>query len=101
MSSSKKNAIACKPSGNALSPLGRRAVKSSVAIGGICSTGFMGNSNPVLNLKRSMNFSRLETDRPKSANIEPDLTDAPFAHGLFALPDDTAILPHRGLCRQK
>src|SRR5437660_12520119 len=29
-------------------------------IGGICSTGFMGNSNPVLNPKRSLNFSRLE-----------------------------------------
>jgi len=52
-----------------LSPSGRLGVKSNVAIGGICSTGFMGNPNPAFSLFLYMNFSRPETGRPKSANI--------------------------------
>src|SRR5436309_676464 len=31
----------------------------------------------------------------------PDLAHAPFAHGLVVLRGETAILPHRGPCRQK
>ena len=70
MSSWRKNATACKCSGNVLLPSGRRGVRSSVAIDGICSAGFMNSSNPAWSLTPCMNSSQPERRRPKSANIE-------------------------------
>src|SRR6266481_4551115 len=70
MSSWRKNATACKNSGSAMSPLVRRAARSSVAIVDMCSIGFMGSSNPALNLTLSMTSSRPERGQLKSANIE-------------------------------
>jgi hypothetical protein len=55
---------------HAMSLLGRPGAKSSVAIVGMCSIGFMGNSNPTLNLTPNTNFSRLEPTQPKSTKIE-------------------------------
>src|ERR1700694_1165095 len=70
MSSWRKSAPVCKRNGNALSPSGRPGANSNVAIGGICLSGFMNNSNPELSLRLCLNFSRLERTQPKSANIE-------------------------------
>src|SRR5947209_13807061 len=70
MSSWRKSAPVCKRNGNALSPSERLGGKSNVAIGGICLSGFMNNSNPGLSLRLCINFSRLERTPSKSANIE-------------------------------
>src|SRR2546430_16122032 len=69
-----KSATACTVSGSARSPLGRPGVRSSAAIGGTCSIGFMGSSNPALNQTPCMNSSQPERSQPKSANIEITLT---------------------------
>jgi len=70
MSSWKKNATQGLGSGNAMSPLVRPDVKSSAAIVGMSSIGFMDSSNLVLNLTPSTTSSRPERDLPKSAKIE-------------------------------
>src|SRR5437588_9474917 len=72
MSCWRKNAIACKNSGCAMSPLAKPVARSSVAIADLCLIGFMGNSNPALNLTPCMNFSRLKPTQPKSAKIESE-----------------------------
>ena len=69
---------ACKSSGNALSPLEKLAVKSSVAIVDTSSTGCMTNSFPALNLRPCLTFLPPEAALPKSANIERS-----FAYGLI------------------
>src|SRR5205085_2736432 len=71
MSFWRKNARACKHSGKAQLPLGRHAVKSSVAIVVRCSIGFMPSSNLASNQTRCMSCSPLEGLQPKSARIEP------------------------------
>src|SRR5437763_3590176 len=70
MSFWRKNARACKHSGKAQLPLGRHAVKSSVAIVVRCSIGFMPSSNLASNQTRCMSCSPLEGLQPKSARIE-------------------------------
>src|SRR6266581_39143 len=70
MSSSRKSATVCNNSGNAMSPLARPGVRSSVAIVDMCLIGFMGSSNLALNLTPCMNSSQPERGLLKSANIE-------------------------------
>jgi len=55
-----EEASACNSSGTVMSPLARPGVKFSAVIGGICSIGFTGSSNPGFNPTTCMNFSRLE-----------------------------------------
>src|SRR6266516_7667261 len=78
MSSSRKSATVCNNSGNAMSPLARPGVRSSVAIVDMCLIGFMGSSNLALNLTPCMNSSQPERGLLKSANIEDT-----FGEGLF------------------
>jgi hypothetical protein len=65
----RKNASDYKRSGNAMSPLGRYAVTSSVAIVARFSIGFMSISNQASNQAPCMNCSPLEAFQPKSARI--------------------------------
>src|SRR5206468_8152588 len=74
MSSSRKSATVCNNSGNAMSPLARPGVRSSVAIVDMCLIGFMGSSNLALNLTPCMNSSQPERGLLKSANIEECLS---------------------------
>lgn len=66
----RKNASPYKRSGNAMSPLGRHAVTSSVAIVARFSIGFMSSPNQASNQTPCMSCSPLEAFQPKSARIE-------------------------------
>src|SRR5437867_13417079 len=83
MSSSRKSATVCNNSGNAMSPLARPGVRSSVAIVDMCLIGFMGSSNLALNLTPCMNSSRPERGLLKSANIESQEDSLAFTGDLF------------------
>jgi hypothetical protein len=69
----RKWTTASPTSGKLMSTLARPAVRFSAAIGGMCSIGFMGSSNPALNLTPCTNSARPEGVNKKSANIEVQL----------------------------
>lgn len=54
-----KNGIACRSNGNALSPLAKRVVRSSVFIDASFSSGFASSSSKVPLIRLCLNSSRL------------------------------------------
>jgi hypothetical protein len=57
----RKGSTACSSSGNALSPLAKRATKSSVVIVACCFSGSLSSSNPAFNLTPYSACSPLDT----------------------------------------